>query len=468
WVATRDQAVIGHQPGGLDILLDKDTVRAGGPLSVLVLAPASGRHVLFGVEAAGLESLKLLSMDGAVKMVEVPVGEKHIPNFFLSATMVSDYEISEVSKEVVVPPEDKFLTVEVKPDNADHKPGEAGKWTFTTRDRAGKPVAADVSFSVSDEAVNAIQSDLAGDPRAHFYGQKRYSRVRSASTFNWRNYPSDVNQTETTGEEKELVPSGSMRQRRSAGLAMGEAKMKKAMRDEMDDGMVMKSAPAPSPIMEAQSELSQDKDSGGGEPTVQVRQNFSATAYWQPDLQTGADGEATVSMKFPDTLTSWEGRARAFTTATQVGEAKASVRTRAPLMVRLQAPRFFVVGDEVVLSALVNNVSDRDMSVQVSLAAGDGLSGPSGAERFTVPAGGEARLDRRFKVVKPGPVKVTAKAWADGAADAMEKTYPVYDHGIEKFLSKSGKMRGDNATIRLDLPPRREEGTDFKVRLSPS
>ena len=265
-----------------------------------------------------------------------------------------------------------------------------------------------------------------------------------------------------------MVPSGSMRERRSAAMPLGAAKMKKGMaRDEMDDGMVMKSAPAP--VMEAQSEFSQDKDSGGGgEPAVQVRQNFSATAYWQPDLQTGADGEATVSMKFPDTLTSWQGHARAFTTATQVGEAKASVRTRAPLMVRLQAPRFFVVGDDVTLSAQVNNVSDRDMSVQVSLAAGDGLSGPSGAERFTVPAGGEARLDRRFKVVKPGPVKVTAKAWADGAADAMEKTYPVYDHGIEKFLSKSGKMRGDNATIRLDLPPRREEGTDFKVRLSPS
>lgn len=473
WVATKDQAVIGHQPGGLDILLDKDTVKAGGPLSVLVMAPATGRFVLFGVEAGGLESLKLLSMDGAVKMVEVPVGEKHIPNFFLSATMVSDYEISEVNKEVVVPPEDKFLTVEVKPDNADHKPGEAGKWTVTTKDRAGKPVPADVSFAVSDEAVSAIQADLAGDPRPFFYGQKRYARVRSGSTLGWRNFRLATGETngETEGsmDDKGSALSGSMRARRSGGMALGGMKMKKSMaRDEMmEEKSEMQAVPAPSV---AKSGLAQEKDadSPGGEPAVQVRQNFSATAFWQPDLQTGADGEATVSMKFPDTLTSWQGHARAFTTATQVGEAKASVRTRAPLMVRLQAPRFFVVGDEVTLSALVNNVTDRDLSVQVSLAAGDGLSGPSGAERFTVPTGGEARLDRRFKVVKPGPVKVTAKAWADGAADAMEKTYPVYDHGIQKFLSKSGKVRGDNATIRLDLPPRREEGTDFKVRLSPS
>src|SRR6185295_4889720 len=80
------------------------------------------------------------------------------------------------------------------------------------------------------------------------------------------------------------------------------------------------------------------------EPVVVVRSDFRATAFWQPDVKTGADGTARVTVKYPESLTRWQATARAVTTGSQVGWAKASARTRQPLILRLQTPRFLVVG----------------------------------------------------------------------------------------------------------------------------
>src|SRR5438034_8009214 len=72
-------------------------------------------------------------------------------------------------------------------------------------------------------------------------------------------------------------------------------------------------------------------------------------------------------------LTGWHCAAAATTTNNQFGIGNASTRTKQPLIVRLEAPRFFVVGDQVTVSAVINNNTDQAMHVASSLAA-DGLT----------------------------------------------------------------------------------------------
>ena len=51
----------------------------------------------------------------------------------------------------------------------------------------------------------------------------------------------------------------------------------------------------------------------------------------------------------------------------------------------------------------------------------------------------------------------------------MEKTYPIYEHGIEKLLSKSGKVRGNEVTVKLQIPEQRKiESTTLTVQITPS
>ena len=93
---------------------------------------------------------------------------------------------------------------------------------------------------------------------------------------------------------------------------------------------------------------------GGEEPAVVVRSDFRATVFWQPDIHTDQDGKATVKVKYPDSLTSWKATARAVTAVNQFGTADASTRTRQPLIVRLEAPRFFVVGDTQIVTKRIS------------------------------------------------------------------------------------------------------------------
>src|SRR5207248_10097373 len=125
-----------------------------------------------------------------------------------------------------------------------------------------------------------------------------------------------------------------------------------------------------------------------------------------------------------------------------------------PLMVRLQAPRFFLVGDLVAISAVINNNTDNPMRVTHKLEVdglvitglykeGQFMKGKQAAY-LTVPANGEVREDWSVSVQKPGTARIKVTASGEKYADAMEKNYTVYDHGIEKFVSRSGKVRGND------------------------
>ena len=106
-----------------------------------------------------------------------------------------------------------------------------------------------------------------------------------------------------------------------------------------------------------------DKKGAGGEaPMVEptIRTEFADTALWVGCLATDQDGLAQVELKMPENLTTWKARVWAMGAGTRVGEGAAEVVTTKNLILRLQAPRFFVEKDEVVLSANVHNLSQGE------------------------------------------------------------------------------------------------------------
>src|SRR6185312_4796954 len=210
---------------------------------------------------------------------------------------------------------------------------------------------------------------------------------------------------------------------------------------------------------------------GEPEPAVVVRNDFRSTILWQPDVITDKNGTATVKVKYPDSLTTWKATARAVSEGNQFGIAETNTVTRQPLIVRLEAPRFFVVGDTVTISAVVNNNTEKELTVQPNLELGGILARTrlEPAVKLTVPANGEARADWVVKITEPGEATLKVTVRGGKYADAMEKSYTAYEHGIEKFIAKSGKARGDDITVKLDLPHDRKAGsTTLSVQVTPS
>ena len=140
------------------------------------------------------------------------------------------------------------------------------------------------------------------------------------------------------------------------------------------------------------------------QPTI--RTNFADTAFWAAALVPAADGTALVDFPLPDSLTTWKVKTWTLGPGTKVGQAESEIVTSKDLLVRLQAPRFFVEKDEVVLSANVHNKLKTAKSVQVVLELegsvleplGDKLADRADRRRLGTPG----RLPREGRPRGPG------------------------------------------------------------------
>ena len=179
FVATNATTDLGYRRDGLEIVVDKDTFRAGQTAPVMISVPVSDRYVLFSVEGEDLFSYKVVHVTGNAKLIELPIEEKHVPNVYLNALMISDANWYMDTKEVVVPPVERFLAVAVNADREQYQPREEGTLSVSIKDADGRPVSAEVALGLVDQSVQYIQQEYAGDPRQFYYGSKRAHAVQT-------------------------------------------------------------------------------------------------------------------------------------------------------------------------------------------------------------------------------------------------------------------------------------------------
>jgi uncharacterized protein YfaS (alpha-2-macroglobulin family) len=485
FVATNATTDLGYRREGLELVVDKDTFRAGQTAPVMINVPVADRYVLFSVEGEDLFSYEVVHVTGNTKLIEVPIEEKHIPNIYLSATMISDANSYSDTKQVVVPPVERFLQVAVNADREQYQPREEGTLAISAKDAYGRPVSAEIALGLVDESVKYIQQDYAGDPRQFYYGQKRQHAVQTTSTLDQKSYVQyvEVEPGELRDSREEVNEYDALalvaRKDGLSNAAAGAGGAKSESNYSLDS---LRSRPSPGQFREAakvaEAPAATPVPSTAQEPAVQVRSDFRSTILWLPDVKTDADGTATVKVKYPDSLTTWSATARVATTGNQFGIGNSTTRTKQPLIVRLQAPRFFVVGDQVTVSGVINNNTNETMTVMPALNA-DGLSVTgllidgkpvnSPQTPIEVKANSEARVDWLVAVNHASEAKLKVEARGSKYADAMEKSFTIFEHGIEKFVSRSGKMRGDNVSIKLDIPKeRRADSTKLTVQIAPS
>ncbi|MDZ7615535.1 MAG: alpha-2-macroglobulin family protein, partial [Patescibacteria group bacterium] len=213
----------------------------------------------------------------------------------------------------------------------------------------------------------------------------------------------------------------------------------------------------------------------GAAPEVAVRTEFADTALWVGTITTAKDGSAEVELDMPENLTTWRIKVWGMGHGTRVGEGFADVVTRKDLIVRLQAPRFFVQSDEVVLSANVHNYLPSRQLVRVKLELGGGVLEPldknSLEQTVQIRPAGERRVDWRVKVLDEGEAVVRMFAMADGESDAMEMKFPSLIHGMLKMEARSGVIRPDKdrAEMQFTVPAqRRPAQSRLEVRYSPT
>ncbi len=467
----------------LELSSDRKEYQPGDKATILVNANRPDSTVFLFVRPTNGVYLKprTLRIKGKSAEETVEIVQRDMPNMFVEAMTISEGRIHTEVREVVVPPEKRVLNVDVVADRQEYKPGEKAVVKVKLTDHTGKPFVGTTAISVYDKAVEYISggSNVA-EIKSHFWKWRRHHHTQTFS--NLHGFSNIVKSKEKGMNNLGVFGGDIIEEWGAKGEGFGGragAAREKSLR-QVENESQLAGAPMNGYSGDGKSRGDADakaafRDEGGGPALVEptIRENFADTAFWAATVATDKDGLAEVKFAMPENLTAWKIRVWAMGHGTKVGQGDAEVVTKKDLIVRLQAPRFFVQKDEVVLSANVHNYLKADKTVRVSLEFDGGtlLAMDELKREVVVKAGGEQRVDWRVKVVSEGEAVVRMKAQTDVDADAMQMRFPVYIHGMLKMESYTGVIRSDKnqAQVAFNVPlERRLADSRLEVRYTPT
>jgi uncharacterized protein YfaS (alpha-2-macroglobulin family) len=404
----------------LRLSADRGSYRIGDTARLLIQSPESGQALLT-VERGLVRATSLISLTRPWTNVTLPIRPEDAPNVYVTVhswaadrpsdsyytyQSRADAQLVSARIELAVEPPGRALAVAVTPDTATARPGDVVPVTLKVTDDAGQPVAAELSVAVVDEAALALRPT---PPRAlldAFYSRR----------------PLGVTTYDPFAPRRELCDCGG----RGGG--------------------------------------------GGGEegPSfADPRADFRDTALWLGQVETDANGLATVDVKLPDDLTRWRVVAVALTPDTRLGQGEASLVATQDLVVQPAWPRFLVPGDRVTLSALVQNTTDKALSTTVGLL-GEGIQLTSPATRtVTIDPRSAAGVSWTATAGAPGEAVLTVQAATAGARDAVRRTVPVHALSVPESATSVGRM-GAAASVPFNVPSDASDEGSVTVRLSRS
>ena len=477
----------------LELVTDKAEYAPGETVQLMVTSnKPDGCIVLFVRPSNGIYlPPKIIRMKGKSTVEEVAIVQKDMPNFFVEAFTIADGKYHQEMREVIVPPEKRVLNVSVIPSQAEYKPGAEAKVQVKLTDSTGEPFVGSTVLSVYDKSVEYISggSNVA-EIKEFFWKWRRQHYPQRDCTLD-RLFQNLIKNGEIAMSD--LGAFGGMLEESEGGIGGGfgggggkpQASMTRG-RTMMMAGAAPRGAAMQTDAAAAKDSLSERNglaadragaapgDDAGNVQAPTVRSNFADTAFWAGSVTTDKTGLAEVTFKMPESLTGWKVKTWAMGLGTRVGQGEAEVVTRKNLLVRLQAPRFFVEKDEVVISANVHNYFKAEKSALVSLELEGNtveLMTRNREQKVMISPDGEVRVDWRVKVIGQGTVSVTVKALSDEESDAMKMTFPVYVHGMLKTESFSGALRpaDEKGSVKFNVPAeRRQNESRLEARFSPT
>jgi uncharacterized protein YfaS (alpha-2-macroglobulin family)/tetratricopeptide (TPR) repeat protein len=467
----------GFQYNNIELIADKRTYTNGSTVKLLINTKRPNSTVLLSLRG-GIEH-RILNIAGQSTTVDIPVSLKDMPNFFIEAATVSDAQVHTAVREIIVPPEKRVLNVAVLPSGDRFKPRAEGKVKVRVTDQHGEPVKGSLALTIYDKSLEYISggSNVA-DIKTFFWKWRRHFSGGYAHT--GAHYERNVVRRNAESMRTLGAFGHSLADFADAQGGGARGMLRDAIMEESAEiSLASAAAPeAPRAKMARKSKNDNgDKENGdggaGAAPAVMIRKDFADLIKWIGSVETDDDGVAEVPVTFPDNLTTWKIKTWAMAHGTRVGEGSAEVITSKDLIIRLQAPRFFVEKDEVVLSAVVHNYLKTDLNASVSLELEGGTmkSNSPLEQKQLIKAGGETRIDWRCKVTQEGTAIVRMKVITEDDSDAMEMTFPVYVHGILKQMAWSRVIapNKNSTAITVKVPAeRRPEQTRLEVRYSPT
>lgn len=373
----------------LEAEFDKKSYKPGETARLILRAPALGGSLLLTLEGRRIHQSRIIPITAAVQVVEIPVTKDLAPNIHVSASTISNGRFYQQQGLLKVDHQPGKLDLTVTPQQPVYAPGDTAKITISSKSE-GKPVPAEISLALVDEAIFAVAPETREEIYRFFRGRRDHL-VRTINSFP-RLY--------LGGASKDLA--------------------KLAGADDLKG--------------------------------IKVRKVFKDTAAWLPMLASDSNGTVVAEAQLPDNLTKWRATAVGHTAEQQFGSGQGSFISRLPFMARLAPPRFMVAEDRLEIPGLLNDATNKEQQVKGRFeATGLTLLGDT-TFTGTVPAGGSLRKNIEVTAQQPGQALLRLTAAGSEGKDALELTFPVLSRSLQREQAASIALRSGQAQALVTQP----------------
>jgi len=489
----------------LRLFADTATLRVGEEANVRLHSRLDKGLLLLTYEGETLLRHQIIDLKKGDNPIAIQVDHDLFPNFRLAAVAIDGRELRTAFKEFTV---ERELKIALKSLKDSFLPGEEGKVEIIVTDQTGKPVVAELSLALVNEALFAIYPDHTPGILDFFQKEaRRHAEFKAGATCGFhydgttRSVSKDVIaeagrlvRNKIEGEQIEhaqhIVSGGNL----AFGFAQPPAPISAlGRRNNRRDAPVggdeqSRQLGIPGLNVGAISSLDADTDGFASEGVLvnlsdnrPMSSEKSATAprrevrgegRWLPAVITGADGKAVATIPMPETTTGWRLTARGCAIETLVGEARAQTLTRKDFFVELKTPSFLREGDELRVVGRVHNLTATAGPVTLSLRVLDAkdpskvLATQEKKIEVKAKSGAEVTFDA---ITAPAALAIALelKGSAGTQTDMLAQSIPVKPWGIPYVAHAGGVAEADTVAVLGLSSNRPYSSTWMSIALGP-
>ncbi|MFZ1611740.1 MAG: alpha-2-macroglobulin family protein [Chitinophagales bacterium] len=347
------------------------TSQPGNKINIHLNSDVSDARILFVVSRPDTPvSYNWYTLKNKINEFTIPVYENDFGGIDITAYMVNDNRIHQISWRINVPWNEKQLSVTLETHRNLLEPGENETWKIKVAGPKGDAVAAEILASMYDKSLDAFKGNnwnfiswpinynsprisdnnmfiivqgMQIDNNRNEYPTFKYYNFDQLNWFGYNMYYYGRNYDGVALEEVMVVNDG------------GNRKNKKSDKNAAPPAESTDDMESFDSIQNTEEETT---DNFNQLDNVPLRKNFNETAFFYPHLETDSNGVAVFSFTMPEALTEWKFTALAHTTDLLSGFAYSSVITQKELMITPNMPRFFRTGDTIIIAAKIQNLSD--------------------------------------------------------------------------------------------------------------
>jgi tetratricopeptide (TPR) repeat protein len=450
------------------------TLRVGQDAKVRLHSRLDKGLALLTYEGESILRYQIVDLRKDYNDIGFAVGHDLFPNFRLAAAVIDGRDLRTAHKEFTV---ERELKVVVKPVKDHYFPGEEGKVEITVTDQTGKPVEAELSLALVNEALYAVVPDTL-TPILDFFQKeaRRHAEFHTGATCGFRYTGTTRPVAKAITDEKDrLVRAEAERRDLDAVRAQMEMSFTRSSAAPSPSGRIAPSADSDQlasdvellelpekEMMEAQrlNMVPMSMKPGNGKDHAAPRREVRGEGRWLPSIVTDADGKAVATITMPETTTAWRLTARGCSVETLVGQATATTLTRKDFFVALKTPSFLREGDDIRVVGRIHNLTDFAGTVPLTLKITDPkdpskvLATREKSVEVKAKGGAEVTFDS-FVVSNSLNLTFELSGNAGDQNDKLELSIPIQPWGIP-FAAHAGGSTNQDTAATLTLPEGRE------------